>query len=86
MRTLLILIAVICLGSFDAWGGEGLVAGRFAADLPANHEPAERPTLVMPRLVELAFQTAGLRLLDLGEILYRGKHRSGQTCRFEKPA
>ncbi|MEJ2513635.1 MAG: class I SAM-dependent methyltransferase [Gammaproteobacteria bacterium] len=33
-----------------------------------------------------AFQTAGLRLLDLGEILYRGKHRSGQTCRFEKPA
>ncbi|HKJ03231.1 MAG TPA: polyketide synthase dehydratase domain-containing protein, partial [Longimicrobiales bacterium] len=28
--------------------------------LPANHEPAGRPTLVMPRLVELAFQTAGL--------------------------
>lgn len=44
----------------DAWGGEGRVAGRFAADLPANHEPAERPTLVMPRIVELAFQTAGL--------------------------
>lgn len=44
----------------DAWGGDGLVAGRFAADLPANHEPAERPTLVVPRLVELAFQTAGL--------------------------
>jgi hypothetical protein len=37
-----------------------LVAGRFASDLPPNHEPAERPTLVMPRIVELAFQTAGL--------------------------
>jgi hypothetical protein len=44
----------------DAWRAEGLVAGRFAVDLPANHEPADRPTLVSPRLVELAFQTAGL--------------------------
>ena len=44
----------------DAWRAEGAVAGRFAADLPPNHEPAERPTLVAPRLVELAFQTAGL--------------------------
>ncbi len=43
-----------------AWGAEGMVAGRMAEDLPANHEPAERPTLVAPRMVELAFQTAGL--------------------------
>jgi len=44
----------------DAWRAEGMVAGRFAVDLPANHEPPDRPTLVSPRLVELAFQTAGL--------------------------
>ena len=44
----------------DAWRAEGTVAGRFERDLPPNHEPAGRPTLVTPRLVELAFQTAGL--------------------------
>ena len=43
-----------------AWWAEGLVAGRMAGDLPANHEPSDRPTLVAPRMVELAFQTAGL--------------------------
>jgi hypothetical protein len=43
-----------------AWRGDGMVAGRMADGLPANHEPAERPTLVAPRMVELAFQTAGL--------------------------
>ena len=44
----------------EAWRGDGEVVGRFAAGLPANHEPPEAPTLVAPRLVELAFQTAGL--------------------------
>ena len=43
-----------------AWQVGGRVAGRFAKALPANHEPADRPTLASPRLVELAFQTAGL--------------------------
>jgi len=31
------------------------------------------------------FETAGLRLLDSHEILFRGKHRSGQAYRFERP-
>jgi hypothetical protein len=44
----------------DAWRADGLVAGRFADGIPPNHSPAERPTLAAPRLVELAFQTAGL--------------------------
>jgi hypothetical protein len=61
----------------DAWGAEGMVAGRFAIDLPANHEPAERPTLVMPRLVELAFQTAGL-----AEIAHA--RRMGLPYRFQR--
>ncbi|MEJ2202874.1 MAG: polyketide synthase dehydratase domain-containing protein [Gemmatimonadota bacterium] len=43
-----------------AWRSEDLVAGLFASDLPPNHEPADRPMLAAPRLVELAFQTAGL--------------------------
>ncbi|MGD8321469.1 MAG: SDR family NAD(P)-dependent oxidoreductase, partial [Gemmatimonadota bacterium] len=51
----------------DAWRGEGMVAGRFAGDLPANHHPDDRPTLVSPRLVELAFQTAGLAEIAMSE-------------------
>jgi hypothetical protein len=43
-----------------AWWTQDLVTGRFADDLPPNHEPASRTTLTSPRLVELAFQTAGL--------------------------
>jgi malonyl CoA-acyl carrier protein transacylase len=43
-----------------AWRHWGNVAGAFADGLPANHEPAEAPTQVVPRLVEMAFQTAGL--------------------------
>jgi Polyketide synthase dehydratase len=31
-----------------------------AADLPDDHEPAEAPTEIAPRLIELCFQTAGV--------------------------
>jgi hypothetical protein len=41
------------------WDGERMV-GLMAKDLPGNHEPADRPTLMAPRLIELCFQTAGL--------------------------
>jgi hypothetical protein len=44
----------------EAWRHRGDVAGRFATPLPPNHEPADQETQVVPRLVELAFQTAGL--------------------------
>ena len=44
----------------DAWRVDGVVLGRFAGGLPENHAPADAPTLAVPRLVELAFQTAGL--------------------------
>jgi acyl transferase domain-containing protein/acyl carrier protein len=44
----------------EAWRAGGAVVGRFAEGLPENHRPAEAPTLAVPRLVELAFQTAGL--------------------------
>ncbi|HET8642549.1 MAG TPA: SDR family NAD(P)-dependent oxidoreductase, partial [Pseudonocardiaceae bacterium] len=43
-----------------AWRVNGGCLGRYAADLPADHEPQSEPTLIAPRLVELGFQTAGL--------------------------
>ncbi len=33
---------------------------RWPKDLPGNHDPSDRPTLMAPRLIELCFQTAGL--------------------------
>jgi acyl transferase domain-containing protein len=44
----------------EAWRHRSAVAGRFATPLPPNHEPADQATQAVPRLVELAFQTAGL--------------------------
>jgi len=41
------------------WDGKRIV-GLLAKNLPENHHPAELPTLVAPRLVELCFQTAGV--------------------------
>jgi acyl transferase domain-containing protein/acyl carrier protein/NAD(P)-dependent dehydrogenase (short-subunit alcohol dehydrogenase family) len=41
------------------WDGKRMV-GQMAKSLPNNHRPSELPTLAMPRLVELCFQTAGL--------------------------
>jgi hypothetical protein len=33
---------------------------KMPTSLPPNHQPADRPTAIEPRLVELCFQTAGL--------------------------
>jgi acyl transferase domain-containing protein/acyl carrier protein/NAD(P)-dependent dehydrogenase (short-subunit alcohol dehydrogenase family) len=41
------------------WDGEHII-GEMAASLPENHRPADLPTLVVPRLIELCFQTAGI--------------------------
>ena len=43
-----------------AWSDDGHVVGRFAGELPANHEPTSQPTELSPRLIELCFQTAGI--------------------------
>jgi len=34
--------------------------------LPANHDPASKPTEIAPRLIELCFQTAGVWELGTG--------------------
>jgi malonyl CoA-acyl carrier protein transacylase len=41
------------------WDGKRVVA-LMAKDLPANHQPAELPASVSPRLIELCFQAAGI--------------------------
>jgi acyl transferase domain-containing protein/NAD(P)-dependent dehydrogenase (short-subunit alcohol dehydrogenase family) len=41
------------------WDGKRIV-GLLAKDLPSNHHPADLPTLMAPRLIELCFQTAGV--------------------------
>jgi hypothetical protein len=43
-----------------AYRHNGEVVGELAADLPPDHEPPELPTLMVPRLIELCFQTAGV--------------------------
>ena len=43
-----------------AWWDGRRIVGLMAKGLPPNHLPADLPTLMAPRLIELCFQTAGL--------------------------
>jgi NAD(P)-dependent dehydrogenase (short-subunit alcohol dehydrogenase family) len=43
-----------------AWRDDGQVVGALSHDLPPQHEPPERRTEFVPRLIELCFQTAGV--------------------------
>ena len=40
------------------WGAR--IIGEMAEKLPDNHQPPDQPTLMLPRLIELCFQTAGI--------------------------
>jgi hypothetical protein len=42
------------------WQSDQGGAAEVTTALPANHDPANRPTLMLPRLIESCFQTAGL--------------------------
>jgi hypothetical protein len=44
----------------NSWRSGKEIFGLYAGNLPANHKPADRPTLTEPRLIELCFQTAGI--------------------------
>jgi hypothetical protein len=50
-----------------AWTDEGEATGLFAATLPDDRVPMEPPLLSAPRLLELAFQTAGVWELARGD-------------------
>ena len=43
-----------------AWWDGNRIVGLMATGLGNNHQPAELPTLMAPRLIELCFQTAGV--------------------------
>jgi malonyl CoA-acyl carrier protein transacylase len=60
-----------------AWRADGVVAGRLAPSLPANHEPPGVPTRTPPRLLELAFQTAGVMEIA-------GAHRMGLPAHIDR--
>ena len=44
----------------QAWTDGERIIGKMAKNLPSNHFPPEKPTLMAPRLIELCFQTSGL--------------------------
>jgi len=53
----------------SAWNEGDTVVGRLAGNLPAHHVPAELPVAMMPRLMELCLQTAGIwELAESGRI------------------
>jgi hypothetical protein len=43
-----------------AWRDDGHIVGRLADELPNDHDPADQPMELTPRLIELCFQTAGI--------------------------
>jgi hypothetical protein len=43
-----------------AWWDGTQIVGLMNANLPTNHQPADRPLTIAPRLIELCFQAAGL--------------------------
>ena len=43
----------------STWCEDGQVVGSMVTDLPPNHTPADRQLVLLPRLIELCFQTAG---------------------------
>ena len=61
-----------------AWWDGTRIIGEMAADLPANHEPPEQPTLMAPRLIELCFQTAGI--WEMGTTSRMGLPMHINTC------
>jgi len=44
----------------QAWWDGNHIVGKMSGRLSANHVPAEKATVIEPRLIELCFQTAGL--------------------------
>lgn len=44
----------------QAYRDDGRVFGELAEDLPPDHDAEAGPTQIVPRLIELCFQTAGL--------------------------
>jgi acyl transferase domain-containing protein/acyl carrier protein/NAD(P)-dependent dehydrogenase (short-subunit alcohol dehydrogenase family) len=68
-----------------AWQENGRTVGEFAPDLPPNHVPADQPLAIAPRLIELCFQTAGLREMRLRDKMGLPLH-ADRVLYFKDPA
>jgi len=67
-----------------AWRSGDVAAGELAAGLPDNHSPAAAVLTAAPRLIELAFQTAGLiEIADHGRL---GLPQGIDCVCFQQPA
>jgi hypothetical protein len=62
-----------------AWWDGKRVVGLFAKELPPNHHPSDRSTIMQPRLIELCFQTAGVWEMGLQGRMGLPQH-IGEVC------
>jgi hypothetical protein len=69
----------------NSWKSGKEIVGLFKNDLPANHQPEDRPTLADPRLIELCFQTAGLYELA-GKSKMGLPYQIGQVAFLKSPS
>ena len=60
-----------------AWCTDAAALGEMSTDLPVDHHPEEQPLSVVPRLIELCFQTAGLWEMSV-------HHRMGLPWQVER--
>jgi hypothetical protein len=67
-----------------AWRDGELAVGELASALPANHAPADAALLAAPRLIELAFQTAGLA--ELADHARMGLPQAIDAVTFVRPS
>jgi acyl transferase domain-containing protein/NAD(P)-dependent dehydrogenase (short-subunit alcohol dehydrogenase family)/acyl carrier protein len=60
-----------------AWCTDTSAIGEMSGDLPVDHQPGAQPLAVVPRLIELCFQTAGLWEMSM-------QHRMGLPWHVER--
>jgi NAD(P)-dependent dehydrogenase (short-subunit alcohol dehydrogenase family) len=68
-----------------AWQDNGKTVGEFAPDLGPNHVPPDQPLAIAPRLIELCFQTAGLREMKMRDKMGLPLH-ADRVLYFKDPA
>jgi len=68
-----------------AWWDGHQMMGMLSGRLPANHQPADLPTLMAPRLIELCFQTAGLWEMGVQGRMGLPQHLD-EVCLLRSPA
>jgi hypothetical protein len=68
-----------------AWQDNGKTVGEFAPDLGPNHVPPAQPLAIAPRLIELCFQTAGLREMKMRDKMGLPLH-ADRVLYFKDPA